>query len=57
LGIVPFFWPIKAILNVTMQIDDPSNLPFWGYLLVGAVYPLLLSVFCFRLFIKKTDLK
>lgn len=57
LGIVPAFWPLKAILNIALSSTNAANLGFWGYMLIGTIVQLTLSILCFRLFIKKMDLK
>lgn len=57
LGIIPMFWPLKAILNIALSSTNTANLSFWGYMLIGAGFQVALSILCFRVFIKKIDLK
>jgi fluoroquinolone transport system permease protein len=57
LGIVPLFWPVKALLNLALSSGNPADLAFWQYMVIGTIYPLILGILCFRLFIKKTELK
>jgi len=52
-GIFPSFWPLKALLNLAIGNQDPSNMGFWLYMVIGAVYPILLGMFALRVFIKK----
>lgn len=44
LGISPNFWPVKALLNQALNSTEPSDLPFWAYLIVGAAFMLTLAV-------------
>ncbi len=53
LGIAPNFWPVKALLNAALNNQGPDDLPFWAYLLIGAVYMLILAVVGIRWFAKK----
>lgn len=57
LGIVPNFWPVKALLNLTMGTSNPADLPFWGYMAIGTVMQLAFCTLFFALFIKKSELK
>jgi fluoroquinolone transport system permease protein len=56
LGVVPLFWSIKSLLNIALNTSNPADLSFWGYMVIGTIYPAFISWICFRLFIKKTDL-
>jgi len=53
LGVFPNFWAAKGLAMVLLKESDPSNLGFGLYLLIGAVYSLLLYTAAFRLFLKK----
>lgn len=53
LGIIPTFWPTKALLNVALMTSGPADLSYFWYLFIGLVYPLLLSILAFRIFNKK----
>lgn len=57
LGIVPMFWPIKAILIESLQLQNDANLSFTLYMIIGIVIQLAMSMLFFRLFTKKMDLK
>lgn len=53
LGIAPNFWPVKALINQALNSNESSNLPFWAYLLVGAVFMLSLAVISIITFARK----
>lgn len=55
LGILPNFWTVKAMMNAAIQHKEPSDLPFYGYILVGTVYYALIFVYTFRKFLKKNQ--
>lgn len=55
LGILPNFWTVKAMMNAAIQHKGPSDLPFYGYILVGTVYYALIFVYTFRKFLKKNQ--
>jgi len=57
LGIVPIFWPFKAILNESLRLDHASNIGFWGYMVIGAVLSIALGYVALRHFLKKVSLK
>ncbi|MBU1145474.1 MAG: hypothetical protein KJ971_06445 [Firmicutes bacterium] len=57
LGIVPNFWTVKALLNISLSSTNPSDLSYGMYLLIGAVYTIFLGGICLRFFIKKSNLK
>jgi fluoroquinolone transport system permease protein len=57
LGIVPIFWPLKAVLNKALMMSHESNLPFWAYMVLGAIYTVLLGVLALRGFLKKVNVK
>jgi len=53
LGILPNFWPLKAMLNEATQSNDSSNLSYYGYMLIGIIYFALIFIFSFRNFRKR----
>lgn len=53
LGIFPNFWPIKAMLNISMQSTDSTNLNYFMYMLIGGVFLSFLSLLMFKFFFKK----
>lgn len=55
LGVLPNFWPIKAMLNISMQNNDSANLNYYIYMLIGIVFLMAISILTFRLFIKKNQ--
>jgi len=64
LGIVPNFWAMKALLNELMEqvntvmgVTNTSNLNFYWYMIIGAVYTILIGYISLRFFIKKSNLK
>lgn len=54
LGVIPSFWPIKAMLNVATSNSNPSNLNYFIYMLIGAIYMIFLTSLMLKVFIKKT---
>jgi len=59
LGIIPNFWVMKAILNEVfsaMGTADASNMGFYGYMIVGTIYSLVVGYISLRFFLKKTNL-
>jgi fluoroquinolone transport system permease protein len=50
---VPGFWPAKAI-STLFRGEAVMNLSFEGYLLIGALYALLLNVFLYKVFLRRT---
>jgi hypothetical protein len=57
LGILPNFWTIKPLLNLVLSLDSSSNLPFYGYMIIGGAYALGLSLLAYRMFLKRANLK
>ncbi|MBN2504124.1 MAG: hypothetical protein JXB20_02150 [Bacilli bacterium] len=57
LGIAPNFWVIKPLLNEVLLLDNASDLPFWLYMLIGAVYMIVLAIVTQKMFLKKAHLK
>lgn len=57
LGIVPIFWPLKAVLNEALMLQNDANAPFWVYMVVGAIYTALLGFLSLRGFLKKVNVR
>ncbi|MGD9887113.1 MAG: hypothetical protein AB7T03_04030 [Bacilli bacterium] len=55
LGIVPNFWPLKAILNVATNSQNVANLPFAWYMIIGVVYQIIITIVALKLLVKKTS--
>lgn len=53
LGVIPTFWPTKALLNVALGTSHPQDLTYFWYLLIGTIYPLVLSGLAFMIFDRK----
>jgi fluoroquinolone transport system permease protein len=53
LGIAPNFWSIKALMN-TVTPGNSADLNFWWYMLIGAVYSILIAVPAYKFFIKRS---
>jgi|LSQX01.2.fsa_nt_gb fluoroquinolone transport system permease protein len=53
LGVLPNFWPIKAMLKIMMVSRHPSDLGFYAYMLIGLVYMIGLVLFSFALLRRK----
>jgi fluoroquinolone transport system permease protein len=53
LGVFPNFWSTKAMLNVFMQSTSSHDLSFFWYMLVGAVYSLVILAISYKLFLRK----
>lgn len=56
LGITPNFWPVKAMLNVALQFNDPSNLNYYVYMAISVAYSILLAGVALKIFIKRSQL-
>lgn len=52
-AVVPGFWPAKAI-SVLFRGEEVMNLSFELYLLIGAVYAVLLNILLYKFFLHKT---
>lgn len=52
LGIAPNFWAIKGLL-VTVMPSNSSDMNFWLYMLIGAVYGLSINIPAYKFFIKR----
>lgn len=60
LGIIPNFWPMKALLNEifgALSMTNSADLPYYWYLMIGGVYMIFVGVLCLRFFMKKANLK
>ena len=55
LGILPNFWALKAVLNEATNSYHQANLPFYGYMLIGAFYQILLMIASLRFLLKRTN--
>ncbi|MCK9536800.1 MAG: hypothetical protein M0R05_04365 [Bacilli bacterium] len=53
LGIIPNFWPLKAMINIMFDSQHPSDLNYYFYMLIGFIYMAFLAVGCFKLFVYK----
>lgn len=53
LGILPNFWSVKAMLNQATGSANPSNLPFYLYLLIGTVYYCGIFAVTYHIYIRK----
>lgn len=54
LGIAPNFWPVKAFLNLAMNTQGPDDLPFYGYMLIGTLYMIVLGFLSMTYFVKRS---
>jgi fluoroquinolone transport system permease protein len=52
-AIFPNFWSMKALLNLSLNLQSSANLNFWVYMVIGTIYPILLGIFALKVFIKK----
>ncbi|WP_025725562.1 hypothetical protein [Acholeplasma granularum] len=52
-GIFPNFWTMKAILNLSLGTENAMNMDFWLYMLIGAIYPIILGIIALKMFVKK----
>ncbi len=57
LGLAPNFWPTKALLNQALNSNEPSDISFALYLIIGAVYMLILAFISLKAFLKKAQVK
>lgn len=57
LGITPNFWPVKAFLNLAFQTQGPDDLSYGLYLIIGAVYMVLLAVVSIHYFVKRASVE
>ncbi len=57
LGFAPNFWSLKGLLNLALGSQDASDLPYWVYLTIGAIYMVVLGGVAIRFYIKKTGLE
>lgn len=55
LGVFPNFWSIRGILLEFMPVKTGTDLSFTIYLIIGAVYNLVLLFIAYRYFLKKAE--
>lgn len=55
LGIFPNFWAVKGIMLLFFPIQNSANLSYPIYLLIGAVYSMIMIYTAYRMFLKKTE--
>ncbi len=55
LGITPNFWGLKAMLNLATNNGNAANLGYYGYMAIGVVYQLIITVFALRMLVKKSS--
>ena len=55
LGIFPNFWVLKGIMLQLFPIENTANLSYPVYLIIGAVYNVLILLAFYRLFLRKTQ--
>lgn len=53
LGVTPNFWAIKGLLISVMPISHSSDMNFWMYMLIGAIYGILLNIPAYKFFINR----
>lgn len=55
LGIAPNFWVVKGFYNLAINHQHSSNLSYLGYLLVGAIYMIIIASLSIRFFITRVN--
>lgn len=55
LGLIPGFWAIKGIMTKLFPLNNPADLSFHMYLLIGVVYNILILAAAYKLFLKKAE--
>ena len=55
LGVFPNFWAIKGIMLQLLPMSNRANLSFPLYLLIGAIYNIVLLFFAYRMFKNKVQ--
>jgi fluoroquinolone transport system permease protein len=55
LGISPNFWAVKGFYNLVLNIQNPSDLSYGGYLAIGALYMIGVAILSLRFFIKRVN--
>ncbi len=55
LGIFPNFWSLKGFMLTLLPNNSTSNLSYTLYLIIGALYSLVLLLVCYKLFLKKVS--
>lgn len=54
LGVLPSFWPIKAMLNLATNNNNSSNLNYYLYMIIGAFYMIILTSVMLKIYIKRS---
>lgn len=55
LGIFPNFWAIKGIMLQLFPVQNPANLSYPVYLIIGTAYNMLIIYGAYRIFLKKAE--
>ncbi|NLU53327.1 MAG: hypothetical protein GXX10_10770 [Clostridiaceae bacterium] len=55
LGLFPNFWPIRGLILKLLPAENAANLSYPLYLIIGAVYNVILIILAFRLYLKKAQ--
>jgi len=55
LGVFPTFWPVKGLLVQGDLLSHEHNMPIVLYMLIGVIYPLILSLAAYRAFERKLE--
>ncbi|MDD4212368.1 MAG: hypothetical protein PHY42_03095 [Bacilli bacterium] len=53
LGIFPNFWSVKAILIESLGSHQAADMNLYGYLAIGFVFQIIITVFCIKILSKK----
>lgn len=54
-GVFPNFWPVKGLMVSADLLQHDTNLPFLGYLAIGLIYMIGLSILAYKLFERKVQ--
>lgn len=52
-GILPNFWPLKAMMNISINSQDAANLNYYVYMIIGCIYFILIGTLSVKMFIKR----
>lgn len=55
LGLSPNFWAVKGFYNLALNTQGPDDLSFGLYLLIGAIYMIVIATFALRFFIRRVN--
>lgn len=55
LGIFPNFWAVKGLMLELLPVSNNANLNYPSYLIIGAVYNILILILAYRHFLKKVQ--